>query len=201
MECHDGMQMSHENVVSFNSSAKYPYYKFSNFYETKIVYKGMTYPSSEHAFQSQLVDDDLKKHFTIDGTIGSLTKEAFEFVGVKSDKSHQKVDYWKKKRMIGILAKQAVKMFKKKNISAEECKNIFIDILVEKYKCSDLNQLLLGTESKYLLEFDKSASRLKSKGKKCRWGGMIIDEKIVGSNQQGILHMHVRDFYKLKKYT
>lgn len=63
-------------------------------------------------------------------------------------------------------------------------------------------KILLGTGDQYLLEFVRSAQARfeKSSGHDIdRWGGMAVDGKIVGHNQQGWLHMKVRKMIRAQE--
>jgi len=51
----------------------------------------------------------------------------------------------------------------------------------------------MNTGKSYILEFDKSATRLEKEGKVSRWGGMIVNNKVVGHNQMGGMMMWLRD--------
>ena len=195
-DCHDGDSVDESKCIYFYSNAKPPYFKLSNFYKTNVCYNGINYPSSEHAFQAQLVLDKYKTMFSCNGILGSLTTEAFKYLGESEKKLQQKVDFYSRKKMVGILAKMGIKKMKKmgmtKNMTSKDVVTIFLDILVQKYKDTELKLLLQSTGDKYLLEFERSATRLKKKSIITRWGGIIVDDHVIGSNQMGQLLMEVR---------
>lgn len=56
-----------------------------------------------------------------------------------------------------------------------------------------LARVLLSTGDRYILEFDRGAGRAKRKGSKARWGGLVENDRVVGSNQMGALLMRVRE--------
>ena len=79
-------------------------------------------------------------------------------------------------------------------MTAERCAEVFFDILVAKYTQNEhLARVLLSTGDRYILEFDRGAGRAKRAGRTCRWGGIVEDGRVVGSNQMGALLMRVRD--------
>jgi len=53
--------------------------------------------------------------------------------------------------------------------------------------------LIMNTGKSYILVFDKSATRLEKEDKVSRWGGMIVNNKVVGHNQMGGMMMWLRD--------
>ena len=122
----------------------------------------------------------------------------------KADVAAKKASFWKRKKNIGILAKMISKRawlekrgIQKLRISEVECESIFEGILMAKYESNpELKKILLDTGDRYLLEFDRAAGRLEKEGKRSRWGGMIVDGKVVGRNQMGALMMKVRERFK-----
>lgn len=128
------MAFTKENVVKFNSSAKDPYYKFSNFHNSPFNLKeehlsttfktifpeiskwitaqdGVTFPSSEHAWHS-LKSGNLETFlkFCDDGEFTTLQSEFFsKFLKKMSlDDAEKKVKYWGRKKQFGIVARLAV---------------------------------------------------------------------------------------------
>lgn len=195
MEPQHNKSVDSDSVISFWSGAKYPYYKMSNFFQVPVRYLGVDYPCSENAFQAQLFPNAIDL-FCCDGVLGSLTVEAFLFLGYSQEEAEKKCKHWSKKNMVGILSKMYANrhVSMKKNISEQECKTVFLDILYAKYTQNpELSKLLISTGKKYLLEYDKGANRTWLKhNKKVRWAGMIVNNKVVGDNQQGFLHMLTR---------
>lgn len=185
-----------DSVISFSSGAKYPFCKLSNFYKTSVFFMGTYFPCSEHAYQAYLFPNAVKL-FQCGGILSSLSVEAFQYLGLSQKESEKKCKYWSKKNMVGILSKMYATRHKdsKKKMDAEECKNIFLEILHAKYtQNSELLTILKNTQDKYLLEFDRGAVRKFQKYNiKTRWAGMIVDNKVVGDNQQGVLHMMIRE--------
>lgn len=184
------------SVISFSSGAKYPFFKLSNFYETPVHYMGTYFPCSEHAYQARLFPNAVNL-FECGGPLSTLSVEAFQYLGFNQKDAEKKYKYWSKKNMVGVLSKMYAtrqKKFKKK-MDEQECKNTFLEILFAKYtQNEELFKILKGTQDKYLLEFDRGATRKWNKYKiKSRWAGMVVENKVVGDNQQGVLHMMIRD--------
>ena len=208
MECDDGKELN-EYPIFFWSGAKEPYHKLSNFYECRVSFDGITYPSSEHAFQAQRVPlKERHELLSINGLLADFETGFRYFFPRDVTKADKKASHWGKKRNIGILAKMLINKKAKSgeslvDMTSEECASVFFKILKAKYtQNEDLKSLLLGTEGRYLLEFDKGAERMKKKGEVCRWGGMVkkietqelqgFKGRVIGSNQMGTLMMRVR---------
>ena len=203
MESQHGQYVGDREVLPFHSGATSPMCKLSNFYECVVEYKGVWYPSSEHAFQAQRVPAEMREAmFGVHSEIGKLTPQAFEAVGVKKEKCESKKKFWGKKHMIGILAKMRINRIpgdKKLHFDKEKVERVFKEILMAKYKSNmELKDILLATEDKYLLEFTRAAFR-KNLSEPPRWAGGVDKEtkKIVGENQMGALMMFVRDELRL----
>lgn len=203
MQSQHGKQVSQAERIPivFWSNCSGKYGKLSNFHHLKegILFRGRTFPSSEHAFQSCFVPEDMKDCFTVSGTFGDYYS-GFKslYPSASSDFIQKKVDYWKKKNNIGILAKMAVNRkrlgsmnIEKKSMSFEECEDTFFHILQKKFEIPDFKNVLLSTGKCYLLEFDRFQQE--SEDKISRWGGKIINHKVWGHNQMGSLLMKVRD--------
>jgi predicted NAD-dependent protein-ADP-ribosyltransferase YbiA (DUF1768 family) len=186
------------NVITFNSGAKEPFCQLSNFAacENGVEFNGKLYPTSEHAFQSFLSTTPSEYEST--GPFSKLTDDAFVHMGVKPADAPKKVAYWGKKNMVGILAKMKINRQKKQGATnkktKEEALSAFRAILKSKYERNPrLRGTLLATNGKRLLEFVRSAERIFKKGVVERWGGMVVDGKIIGHNQMGALMESVRD--------
>jgi predicted NAD-dependent protein-ADP-ribosyltransferase YbiA (DUF1768 family) len=193
MECHDGKKMT-TAPVHVGSGQRDPYYKLSNFHQCRVVFEGVTYPSSEHAFQAQRVPPWLRYLFSTEGPYADLDA-GFKKFFADPKKAEKKAAYWRKKGNVGILAKMAINRMKDLvDMTAERCAEVFFDILVAKYTQNEhLARVLLSTGDRYILEFDRGAGRAKRAGRTCRWGGIVEDGRVVGSNQMGALLMRVRD--------
>jgi hypothetical protein len=70
------------NYTSFFSNAKYPYYKMSNFNHIKsaIIFNGLKYYSTEHAFQAQKYIESDRYRFSVNGDLG--TWDGFKLVKI-----------------------------------------------------------------------------------------------------------------------
>jgi predicted NAD-dependent protein-ADP-ribosyltransferase YbiA (DUF1768 family) len=195
----------------FWSSAKQPWHRLSNFQEMPVRYGGRDYPSSEHAFQAQL-DMRGPEMYMTNGPLVAYTAQSFRetgaFPGMDEDKLQRKADWWAQKANIGILAKLAIKRAKdkkmKKSMTIDECALVFLEILLDKFdRNPTLKDVLLNTRDTYLLEFERGAERVfrKSNGaKRTRWGGMVVDGKIMGDNQMGKWMMVVRKELQLLEW-
>lgn len=186
------------NVIVFGSGAKAPFCGLSNFAECEqgVEFNGKIFRSSEHAFQAFL--SPTPAEFESTGPFCELTEEAFVKLGVKPADAAKKVNYWGKKNMIGILAKMKINRQKKqgvvRKVTKEEALSAFRAILKSKYERNPhLRCTLLSTKGKRLLEFVRSAERNYKKGQVERWGGMVVDGKLIGHNQMGALMESVRD--------
>ena len=164
------------------------------------AYDGKQFPSVEHAFQAQFVDEPHRDLFQV-GSVCADHASGFEQLVPKSE-VNKKVTYSKGKANIGILAKMIFKndwlknkeIEKSKAVNEDACSTMFRELLVKKFlEHDDLRNLLLETKDAYLLELDQSASRLESMGLRSRWSGMIVDGTVVGCNQMGALLMEVRE--------
>ena len=69
---------------------------------------------------------------------------------------------------------------------------LWIDILTKKYSIPHFEDLLKRTENIYILEFERGAN---TRPDTTYWGGMIVNNNLVGYNQMGKYLMRVRDFY------
>lgn len=168
------MKVNDSNLLRFYSNAKDPYYKLSNFYSVKMEYEDLIYPSLEHAYLAQFFPLKTRKKFTIKGEY--------------SDKDDTKyTNMFKKKKMIGILAKKYGKKENNyTNMDMEDRTKLMYKLLKIKYQDEELRDLLLSTGNKYLLEFGRNAD------KNSYWNGKVVNNKIVGENTLGILLMKLR---------
>ncbi len=189
--------------IKFYSNATSPYNKLSNFYHIKegIEIDGITYPSSEHAFQAQKYILSDRQRFSIDGDLGKV-EPGFTLVFPElkdKEKVEKKKKHWMKKENIGIIAKKATSMKVGQKLKLTRLDNfistddLWIKILSKKFNIPELRDILVGTGSIYLLEFDKSAKRNADEGKIVKWGGLIQDDILYGKNVMGIYLMKIRD--------
>lgn len=190
-----------EPVLKFwsNAGQKLNLYKLSNFqyieggiqpFDDKLVFI-----STEHAFQSRKYVEKDRIRFSVNGDLGTI--EGFKLV-CREKEYEKKRDYWMKKENIGVVAKMATneKLGKKlgleRNSEFVSTDELWIQILMCKYRKEEFKQLLKNTKDIYLLEFDRGAYH-RFGVSPVIWGGNIIDNKLWGKNQMGKYLMHVRD--------
>ena len=105
--------------------------------------------------------------------------------------------FGKKKDNIGIVAKMAtdkkrgIKLGLRRNKDFESTMDLWIEILLLKYKKTEYKKILLSTNNLYLLEFDRGA-----KNKSSKWAGIIQNGVLYGDNLMGIYHMIVRNIIR-----
>jgi predicted NAD-dependent protein-ADP-ribosyltransferase YbiA (DUF1768 family) len=197
MESHHGKVIIGPKIA-FNSNAKRPYHRLSNFAECLVRFRGRDFPSSEHAFQSECVKHrEAKDAFLVGGSLSDWNFGFRPFFKTVAEAEKNK-KYWKQKDNIGILAKKAIGKTERANkvvMTADEAHEVFYEILMAKYtQNEDLKKVLLDTGNSYLFEFDRAATRLERKTTpgRSRWGAMVVDGVVVGHNQMGALLMQVR---------
>lgn len=200
----DNLQSHHlkavsDLVVHFGSNSKPPFCMLSNFSKIQIMIHEKNYPSLEHAFQANRIEPNHESadEYICAGPICELSESAFTYVGVNANKAAKKVKYWSKKNMHGILAKMLIKKHEKKGLkrsmTSQQCKDLLLQLLRQKYANIEMREVLLKTGTQYLLEFEKSAERRFKQGDIARWGGMLVNGRIIGHNQMGILLMQIRE--------
>lgn len=189
-----------EPVLNFWSNAKKEtkFYKFSNFQHIKDGIQPfddkLIFASIEHAFQSRKYVEKDRSRFSIDGDLGNI--DGFSLV-FKEKEYEKKRDYWMKKDNIGVIAKMATneKLGKKlgltRNPDFVSTDELWMQILLTKYKKEEFKQLLKNTGDIYLLEFDRMAYH-RFDVSPAFWGGNIIDNKLWGKNQMGKYLMEIR---------
>jgi len=198
------LEYSHVNkvVILFGSGMKDPYCKLSNFSEARIIVDGITYPSTEHAYQSLKVIESQRNRFSVYGDLGS--ENGFKLVFPLSE-SKKKQEYWMKKKNIGVIAKMSVneERMKKLNLTMDKSfrssDELWMKILLAKYSTEPFRTILLNTGSAYLLEFQRGAKR--DEEKSSIWGGYIDDKgKLWGKNLMGIYLMKIRSSITMEIY-
>ena len=181
--------------LQFWSRASEPWNKLSNFAWIKegIEYDGLVYPSTEHAFQAQKFIRKDRIRFSVDGDIGKVDDGFALFYS--DDSVEKKKEFWMKKGNIGILAKMAtsnanfskLKLVLEASYDYKKSNALWLDLLALKFEIPHFKDILLSTESKILLEFDRTATP--SSWYCCKF----LDGALVGNNQMGKLIMQVRD--------
>jgi predicted NAD-dependent protein-ADP-ribosyltransferase YbiA (DUF1768 family) len=182
-----------------NAGKKLNLYKLSNFqyieggiepFDDELVFV-----STEHAFQSRKYVEKDRIRFSINGDLGNI--DGFNLV-FREKEYEKKRDYWMKKGNIGVIAKMATneKLGKKlgleRNPDFASTDELWMQILMCKYRKEEFKQLLKSTEDIYLLEFDRMAYH-RFGVSPAFWGGNIVDNKLWGKNQMGKYLMKVRN--------
>lgn len=189
-----------ENFFYFGSGTKKGACELSNFYEVIVTIDGLTYPSAEHAYQAAKFDLPTRRRFAIGGDLASWSAMRFF---VSEDKVDTKIAYWKKKGMIGILAKMASNPRHAKKAGLPPKKKVRQDIFLPILRCkyregTVLCKLLLDTGTQYLVEFDRGAKRTEThptKSRRSRWAGLVDGtdtSTLYGDNRMGLCLMAIR---------
>ncbi len=181
-----------EPTIQFYSYGKPPFHKLSNFnfIETGITHDELVYPSTEHAFQAQKYIKEQRHRFSVDGDLGSVDSG---FLLVFGNEAEDKKRFWMQKNNIGIIAKMAtnIKISKKIGLIRDETfvstDTLWIELLTHKFNIDEYKIILQNTENKYLLEFSKSAKKIKP-----LWSGIIEDGTLYGTNLMGNYLMYIR---------
>jgi len=123
-------------VIPFVSSAAPPYHALSNLavVESGVTFKGIVYPTIEHAFQAQKFEKGDRPKFSVTGLFGNpendfhsgwtaLMKATFtrgkkgeDYDQMIESKVQAKIKHYKKKNCFGVIAKQV-------NTLAKGCKS------------------------------------------------------------------------------
>lgn len=180
--------------VTFHSNSK-KYYEFSNFYECKVPFHDLVFPSAEHAYQClQKVEGSYE-----DWCVGGKFADWEYVLGIMNEHKPIRKEYWNKKKMIGILAKLVIthpKTFGIKLKQVDEDLAVSVDrwfpILNAKFQ-GDLKDMLLKT-SGTLVEQDRMAMLRLGK-----WGGLVKDGVLYGPNIMGHLLTKFRDSIRPKR--
>lgn len=206
-----------ENTTWFQSNAKPPMNKLSNFAlapitldestltEIKAVIPsfygrvGDTFQSSEHLWRSvQAADLASYLRLTSEGDLGTLRERTMEFFFDKPEKAAAKYKYWMTKSNVGIVAKMVFKHAKKVRLNLNERlellapeseRRVWMAILRAKYRQNAKHMhVLANTGDKQLFEFVRG-------NKHSHWGGKFDKEthRFVGDNVMGIYVQAIRD--------
>ena len=190
-----------EMVLKFWSNAKKEtkFYKFSNLQHIidgiKPFDDKLEFASTEHAFQSRKYVEKDRIRFSINGDLGNI--DGFKLV-FKENEYEKKRDYWFAKDNIGIIAKMATnkkigkKLGLERNTDFVSTDELWLQILLSKYRIEEFKQLLKKTDDIYLLEFDRMAYH-RFNISPAFWGGNIINNELWGKNQMGKYLMHIRE--------
>ena len=193
---------SSENVIEYYFNS-HQYYELGNFalINDGIEIDSLIYPSIEHAYQAQTFIPEHRHRFTTDGDLGD-ENTGFNLVFDNADDVKKK---WinKKRNNIGIIANKTadqdvvLSLGLTKLPSFLASNDLWLDILRKKFNLQYFKNLLVKTENKYLLDYDKTAKNRIDNGQDEDevWGGFIDYEsnKLYGQNQHGGYLMIIRD--------
>ncbi len=228
--------MSSPPHLYFCSNGKAPYYKLSNFYHAPITLRrvedaptccalspalasalagpaarewaGLCFPSSEHLWQA------LKAHnvqtlmrFTTTGDLGQWAPDTFAALFGRA-KGGTKMAYWRKKQMIGIVAKAAVHpdraaalaldntqlAYGRENLELRTEYGVWREILMLKMRQNpEVCAVLASTGDHHLIEFVRGARRVEQHGGHEHWGALVDAEGTRwGDNAMGFYMMDAR---------
>jgi predicted NAD-dependent protein-ADP-ribosyltransferase YbiA (DUF1768 family) len=170
--------------------------ELSNFYNCEISYKGNLYNSVEHVYVSLKFIETDRIRFQKNSDLGDFN--AFErykdIFYPKTVDISKKINYWKSRRCVGIVAKMcgnpknAKKLgltFTMDLVAKEE---LMMEILKIKFENIEFKKILKQTGNKILVEFKRNFI----KNEKEYWGGYVVDNIIYGNNKMGSLLMELR---------
>lgn len=187
----NGLDVSDTGFLYFGSGSKAPFHQLSNFalIEPPLYYNGNFYSSAEHALQACL-DAQNPGKYTTNGIVGKPTSQAFARF-FPANVVQKKMDWWMKKKNVGILAKMEICLMKKggmkKKVNGSECFELWMPILRAKFNREEFKQILLSTDNRYLVEFARGGKK-----KTSRWGGLVVNNRVVGHNQMGVALMQIK---------
>jgi len=183
--------------IYFYACGKSPFHKLSNFaiIDDGIIYDGLKYCSTEHAFQAQKYQKSDRFRFSVNGDLGNIDNLDNMFRLVFGDKWESKKKFWMKKSNVGIVAKMATnptigkKLGLKRDDNFKSTDELWLSVLSLKYEIPMFKELLISTENAYLVEFDRAAKHRLSK-----WGGIVDENGVMfGDNLMGKYLMTIRD--------
>lgn len=178
--------------VTFHSNST-SNYQLSNLYGCSVELMG-TFPSAEHAYQYlQKVDGSHE-----DWCVGGKFADWDYVLGIVNEHKSIRKEFWKKKNMIGILAKLVISHPKTFGVKLkpmdgmDTSKQRWFPIFAAKFQ-GDLKSMLLKT-SGMLVEHDR-----KAKVRVGKWGGLVQNGVLYGPNIMGKLLTMFRDSMRPKR--
>ncbi|MFZ1424776.1 MAG: NADAR domain-containing protein [Saprospiraceae bacterium] len=140
------------NLNESNSINSFKHTEYSNFYSVPIKYKGLEYPSVEHAYLSQKFD--INELSDLSFTQKNDLNKIFKIKGINKELSDFSSFFYNDNYPAGV-AKRVSNKLKSWGLQDKEWDNkrleIMIELLLIKFKNSELNNLLTSTD-KYLIE-------------------------------------------------
>lgn len=150
----------------------------------------VSFPSAEHCYVAHLCKNNKDaKRLIVGGDLSSFdTGMRIVYPNICSEALERKTNYWSKNNMIGIIAKMYGKMIERKTLNKTEEDELWLKILTAKYiQNSHHRNKLLSTGDATLVEFDRFAKN------ETKWGGKIVEGRVIGQNYMGKMMMRVRD--------
>lgn len=190
-----------EKFITFWSNGKKGTFELSNFQNIEGGIQpfddGLIFCSVEHAFISRKYLPNQRYRFSINGDLGNI--EGFKIIfGEKIFEKKQQ--FWMKKNNIGILAKTASSKIISKKLKLLPDPNfnnsdeLWIKILLSKYRKEQFKRLLKNTGNKYLLEFGRRSKYQCENGQSPPfYCGLIQNNILYGENRMGKYLMYIRD--------
>jgi len=193
-----------EDVLYFGSAMKLR--ELSNLYECDILFEGDVYNSVENVYQSLKFKKEDRVRFMKDGDLGGydgLIKYGKIFYGKNKSQEelNKKMEYWKKRKCIGIIAKMSSNKkyveklgltYNKEIFNDYEKKLIFKEILMIKFNNKKFNKILEESKGKILIEFSRSSKRNYENGIIEKWCGLVDNGVLYGNNLMGNIIMDIR---------
>lgn len=96
------------DYIYFGSASKEPYNVLSNFHQATVHFRGLTFDSTEHAYQSTKFVE--VQRFAKGGDLSDFSsfkvfKAIFFGKNASEADAQKKINYWSKKGNVGIVAK------------------------------------------------------------------------------------------------
>ena len=181
-------------------------YALSNFAESRVVFRGDLYPSSEHAYQANKFVAADRHRFQEGGDLATFAAFSMYYPEPTASK---KAKFWsavwggKRPPMVGIVAKMASHPDRAKKLgltfawqaedNEAELTTLFKEILVSKFTQNPSSLAVLkATGDATLVEFGRCAARREAMGTPAVWTGLVKDGRVIGGNLMGRIMEQVR---------
>lgn len=152
-------------------------------------HKMLTFPSAEHYYVAYFKCSELNdaERLAIGGDLSTWDGMKVVYPRLDNATIERKIKYWKRRDMIGIIAKKFGSQFRVRRNRETDTFNEWVVVLHYKYHQNKQHRdVLLSTGEKHLVEFDRMAKP------ETIWGGKVVNGIVVGQNQMGKLMMDAR---------